>query len=54
MHYMIVLEMIQLAGYTDEEKLEIAKQFLIPKNLQEYGLTKSQFKLSDELISRTY
>lgn len=44
------LEVINLAGYTDEEKLQIAKQFLIPKNLEEYGLDKNQFKLSDELI----
>lgn len=43
-------EVIHLSGYTDEEKKEIAKQFLIPKNLQEYGLTKHQFVLPDTLI----
>lgn len=43
-------EVIHLSGYTDEEKKEIAKQFLIPKNLKEYGLTKRQFELPDALI----
>lgn len=45
------LEVINLAGYTEEEKLEIAKQFLITKNLKEYGLAKRQFGLSDEIIN---
>lgn len=44
------LEIISLAGYTAEEKLDIAKKFLIPKNLKEYSLTKSQFGLSDTII----
>lgn len=45
------LEVIGLSGYTDQEKREIAKQFLIPKNLKEYGLSKKQFVISDELIN---
>lgn len=44
------LEIIMLSGYTEEEKLAITKQFLIPKNLKEYGLTKGQFNLSDDII----
>ncbi len=44
------LEIISLSGYTDEEKLAIAQQFLIPKNLKEYGLTQRQFKLSQDLL----
>jgi len=44
------LEVISLSGYTDKEKLEIAKKFLIPKNLGEYSLTKAQFKISDDVI----
>jgi len=44
------LEIIGLSGYTDEEKLSIARQFLVPKNLKEYGLTERQFKISDELL----
>ena len=44
------LEIITLSGYSEYEKLAIAKQFLIPKNLKEYNLTKKQFILSDEMI----
>ncbi|MCX5925106.1 MAG: endopeptidase La [Candidatus Dependentiae bacterium] len=44
------LEIISLSGYTSEEKIDIAKKFLIPKNLKEYSLNKSQFILSDELL----
>lgn len=45
------MEIITLPGYTETEKLDIARQFLIPKNLKEYGLTSEQFHISDELIS---
>ena len=45
------LEVISLSGYTDDEKLEITKKFLIPKNLIEYSLTKTQFKISDDVIT---
>jgi ATP-dependent Lon protease len=44
------MEIIQLSGYTAEEKLDIAKKFLIPKNLAEYGLNATQFKIADEQI----
>lgn len=44
------LEVITLSGYTDEEKREIAKQFLIPKNLTEHSLSKTQFKLPDAVL----
>lgn len=44
------LEIIHLAGYTEEEKLGIAKQFLIPKGLEEYNLTKQQFVISDDIL----
>lgn len=45
------LEIIQLSGYTEEEKLAIAKEFLLPKNLVLYSLSKNQFSLTDEVIS---
>jgi ATP-dependent Lon protease len=44
------LEIVMLSGYSDQEKLAIAKEFLIPKNLKEYNLTKKQFTISDEMI----
>src|SRR5215475_4057720 len=42
------MEIIQLSGYTEEEKLEIAKRHLIPKQLTEHGLTKDQIQFTDE------
>lgn len=44
------MEIIEVNGYTVEEKIEIAKQHLIPKQTEETGLKKSQFKLSDKVI----
>ena len=37
-------EIIQLSGYIDQEKVEIAKKYLIPKNLEKNGLKKNQVK----------
>jgi len=45
------LEIISLSGYTDEEKLHIAKKFLLPKWMDEYGLNKQTFKISDTIIT---
>jgi ATP-dependent Lon protease len=44
------MEVIELAGYTDEEKLEIAKRHLIPKQIKENGLTSEQIIFTDEAI----
>ncbi len=40
------MEIVNLDGYTSDEKIEIAKKFLIPKNLKEYNLTTKEFKIS--------
>jgi len=45
------MEVISLSGYTTPEKLEIARNFLIPKNLKEYSLTARQYKISPDIIS---
>ncbi len=42
------MEIIELGSYTDEEKLMIAKNHLIPKQLKKHGLQKSQLKISDD------
>jgi ATP-dependent Lon protease len=42
------MEIIQLSGYTEEEKLEIAKRHLIPKQVAEHGLTNRQIEFTDE------
>lgn len=44
------MEVIELGSYTDEEKLMIAKNHLIPKQLSKHGLKKSQLRLSDDAI----
>jgi len=44
------MEIISLSGYTKDEKVEIAKKFLIPKNLKEYSLTSKQFNLSKKML----
>ena len=41
------MEVIELGSYTDEEKLMIAKNHLIPKQLQKHGLKKSQLRITD-------
>lgn len=46
------MEIITLSGYTDDEKIEIAQQFLIPKDLKEYGLKARQFKLPQEILTK--
>ncbi|RLB23055.1 MAG: endopeptidase La [Deltaproteobacteria bacterium] len=38
------MEIIELAGYTEDEKLEIATKFLIPRQISEHGLKRSQVK----------
>ena len=44
------MEVIELGSYTDEEKLMIAKNHLIPKQLTKHGLKKAQVRFSDEAI----
>ncbi len=44
------MEVIELGSYTDEEKLMIAKNHLIPKQLSKHGLKKSQLRISDDGI----
>ncbi|MBQ8422276.1 MAG: endopeptidase La [Bacteroidales bacterium] len=45
------MEMINVSGYLAEEKLEIAKNYLIPKQLDEHGLEKSQLKFSKDAVA---
>ena len=44
------MEVIELSSYTDEEKLQIVKNHLLPKELKRHGLKKSQLKLTDDAI----
>ncbi len=45
------MEVIELTGYTEEEKLEIAKRYLIARQLKANGLSSDQVKLSDEALA---
>lgn len=45
------MEIIQLAGYSDREKLEIAKQYLVPRQIEENGLTAEQLTITDDAIN---
>jgi ATP-dependent Lon protease len=44
------METIQLAGYTEEEKLEIAKRYLVPRQVERNGLVKSKLELTDPAL----
>ena len=44
------MEVIELSSYTDEEKLMITKQHLLPKQLKKHGLKKTQVRLTDDAI----
>lgn len=47
------MEIIELGSYTDEEKLAIAKNHLIPKQLAAHGIKKSQLRITDDAIRET-
>ncbi len=44
------MEIIEISGYTDDEKLEIAKRYLLPRQLKENGLKKTNLEIDDEAI----
>ncbi|MBL7067094.1 MAG: endopeptidase La [Candidatus Marinimicrobia bacterium] len=46
------MEMLEFSGYIEEEKLNIAKTFLIPKQIKEHGLTKTEMEFKDEAIRK--
>jgi ATP-dependent Lon protease len=44
------MEIIRLAGYTEDEKLEIAKKYLLPKQIKDNGLNKDELMIQDKQI----
>jgi len=46
------MEVIRLPGYTEDEKLQIAKKFLIPKQMKAHGLRPSNLKITDQAIQK--
>ncbi|RLB02597.1 MAG: endopeptidase La, partial [Deltaproteobacteria bacterium] len=45
------MEVLELPGYTPEEKLQIAKKYLIPEQLENHGLTSEMLQITDEAVS---
>ncbi|MFQ5894517.1 MAG: endopeptidase La [Nitrospinota bacterium] len=46
------VEVIRLPGYTEPEKVEIARRFLIPKQMREHGLREGMLRISDSALRR--
>jgi ATP-dependent Lon protease len=46
------MEIIELSGYTEREKLVIARQFLVPRQLEAHGLEANQVQVSDEALDK--
>ena len=46
------LEVIELPSYTESEKLQIAKRYLIPRQIEEHGLTRQDVKFSDSALRK--
>ena len=46
------MEIIHISGYTMEEKVQIAKKYLIPKQIEENGLTSEQIRISQQAIEK--
>ncbi len=44
------MEVLRLPGYTDQEKVGIAKSFLVPKKVSEHGLTKKNIEITDKAL----
>jgi ATP-dependent Lon protease len=44
------MEIIRIPGYTEDEKVEIAKRHLLPKQMREHGLKKTEFSISEDAL----
>jgi len=44
------MEVIRLPGYTEDEKVEIAKRHLLPKQVKDHGIKKSEWSISDDAL----
>ena len=48
------MELIRLPGYTEDEKVEIAKRHLIPKQMKAHGLKKTEWNVTDDALARPH
>ena len=44
------MEVIRLAGYTEDEKISIANKYLLPKQIKDNGVKEKEMKLDDDII----
>ena len=44
------MEVIEFSGYLEEEKLEICRQFLVPRQMTQHGLVDKNVRIEDEAI----
>ena len=44
------MEIVEVPGYTEEEKVKIAQRYLIPKKVKEHGLKKENIKISEKAV----
>ncbi|HET8639815.1 MAG TPA: endopeptidase La, partial [Solirubrobacterales bacterium] len=44
------MEIVEIGGYTEDEKVEIARRYLLPKQLEAHGLTAEQLEIPDKLL----
>ena len=48
------MEVIRLAGYTEDEKINIANKYLLPKQIKDNGVKENEMKLEKNIISSDY
>ena len=48
------MEVIHFSGYTEDEKLHIAREYLVPKQLEEHGLTAAKVEIADSALLRDH
>src|SRR5208283_1177334 len=46
------MEILRLSGYSEEEKVQIARRYLLPRQLREAGLTSEQLTIDDDVVNR--
>ena len=51
-HILDVLELVQMTGFVEEEKVEIAKKFLIPQQLSKHGISSKELRITDSALKK--
>ncbi len=51
-HILDILEVVQLTGFVEEEKVQIAKKFLIPQQLSRHGISSKELRITDSALKK--